>query len=84
MSYNPRERDTIVSTESKTDERVETEGTFSIEKRVAKSNNEFAINMYQELVKLTKGNIIFSPYSIDSALSIAYGGARGTTENEIA
>ncbi len=88
MTYNPRERDLALSTEvpaePHVEEMVERKDTFSIETRVAKSNNEFAVNMYQKLIMLTEGNIFFSPYSIDSALSISYGGSRGTTEKEIA
>ena len=46
-------------------------------------NSLFAIELYSK-IKQPDGNLIFSPFSISSALAIAYGGARGTTEKQIA
>jgi serpin B len=46
-------------------------------------NNTFAINLYQAL-KHNEGNFFYSPYSISSALAMAYAGARGETEKQIA
>lgn len=47
------------------------------------ANNQFAIEFYKEIVKNEKGNIFFSPYSISTAFSMAYEGARGKTAQEI-
>ncbi|CAH1789911.1 unnamed protein product [Owenia fusiformis] len=49
-------------------------------------NINFAIEMYQEILKDKKGsgNIFFSPISIAAVLSLLYGGARNETEKEMA
>jgi serpin B len=51
----------------------------------AKSNNEFAVKMYAELVKSGQpsNNIFFSPFSIVSALGMADVGAKGETDLQI-
>ncbi len=41
-------------------------------------NNAFAIDVYRKLVG-TSSNVVFSPYSLTSALAMTYGGAKGTT-----
>src|SRR5262245_59422159 len=43
---------------------------------VAKGNNEFAIDLYKQLAKNARPdeNIIFSPYSISTALAMTYAG----------
>jgi serpin B len=46
-------------------------------------NNAFAIDLYHALKK-NAGNFFYSPYSISSALAMAYAGARGETEKQIA
>jgi serpin B len=46
-------------------------------------NNSFAFDLYQTL-KNTDGNLFYSPYSISEALAMAYAGARGNTEKQIA
>lgn len=54
--------------------------------RVVEANNQFAIDLYQQLVTeqdQRDKNIFFSPWSISSALAITYEGARGTTAEEI-
>ncbi len=45
-------------------------------------NNDFAFEMYHE--QAGTGNLIFSPYSISLAFSLAYAGARGETEAQMA
>ena len=45
-------------------------------------NTAFAFEIFHEIVKGDK-NLFFSPYSISSALAMAYAGARGTTEAEM-
>ena len=48
---------------------------------LVRGNNRFALDIYPLLE--SSGNIIFSPYSISAALSMAYGGARNVTADEI-
>lgn len=50
---------------------------------VVKGNSIFGFDLYQKL-KENKGNLFFSPYSISTALAMAYAGARGQTEKEMA
>ncbi len=47
------------------------------------SANKFAFDFYGELRNTRKDNILFSPYSAFSALSMALAGARGDTEQEM-
>ena len=47
------------------------------------SSNDFSFDMYRELND-GGGNIFFSPYSITTALGMAYEGARGKTADEMA
>lgn len=51
--------------------------------KLVEGNNAFAWNLYQVL-KQQEGNIFYSPYSISEALAMTYGGARGTTEQQMA
>ncbi len=46
-------------------------------------DNTFAFNLYR-MVKDADSNLFFSPYSISEALAMTYGGARGTTEQQMA
>lgn len=53
---------------------------------VAKANNQFAINLYSEIIKDPSNkdkNVFFSPWSISSAMVMVYEGARGQTADEI-
>ena len=52
-------------------------------KAVGQSANQFAFDFYQK-IDAAPGNIIFSPYSIDTALGMLDVGARGGTHTEIA
>ena len=54
----------------------------SLAHAAVKSTNAFAIDLYS---RLTKGdsNLFFSPYSLTSALSMTYMGARGETAGEM-
>ena len=47
------------------------------------NNNAFAFDLYANLTSAA-GNIFVSPYSISSALAMAYAGARGNTEKQMA
>ncbi len=50
---------------------------------VVNGNNMFAFDMFSNLAAGKQENAFFSPYSISSAFSILYEGARGTTQDEI-
>ncbi len=50
---------------------------------VVDGNNQFAVDMYLANAD-TSGNLFFSPFSIDIALSMLYGGAEGETEAQLA
>ena len=50
---------------------------------VVQSNTRFAIDLYKKL-RTNNGNLFFSPYSISTALAMAYGGARGDTAEQMA
>jgi serine protease inhibitor len=50
---------------------------------VVEGNTAFALELYAKL-KNVEGNVFFSPYSVSSALAIAYAGARGATEEQMA
>ena len=50
---------------------------------LVQGNNQFAFDLYGRLRK-KPGNLIFSPYSISNALTLAYAGARGETAREMA
>ena len=46
-------------------------------------NTAFALDLYQSLSE-SGGNLFYSPYSISVALAMAYGGAAGETETQMA
>lgn len=50
---------------------------------VAEANNRFALDLYRQL-RAEEGNLFFSPSSISTALAMAYAGAAGETEAEMA
>jgi serpin B len=50
---------------------------------LVKNNNQFAFDLYHSL-QGGEGNVIYSPYSISLALAMAYAGARGETESQMA
>lgn len=50
---------------------------------IAASNNAFAFDLYGQLAA-NPGNMFLSPYSISSALAMAFAGARGNTELQMA
>lgn len=54
------------------------------ERAVADAGNAFAADLHRELSKKEKGNLFFSPNSIEVALGMTLAGAKGTTEAEMA
>jgi serpin B len=50
---------------------------------VAAADRAFALRLYHELAT-GSGNLIYSPYSISTALSMTYGGAGGATAEQLA
>jgi serpin B len=61
-------------------------GGHELENRTISINgsiNFFAVDLYRELAK-NDGNIFFSPFSVETALAMAYEGARGRSAEEIA
>ncbi len=50
---------------------------------LVEGNTDFAFDLYRQL-KDEEGNLFLSPYSLSSALAMAYAGARGTTESQMA
>lgn len=50
---------------------------------VVDGGNQFALALYQQL-RLTEGNLFFSPSSISTALAMTYAGAAGDTKAEMA
>ena len=53
-------------------------------KALAEGNNAFALDLYKKLAVAKPGNLIVSPFSVTSALGMAYAGARGDTATEMA
>lgn len=47
------------------------------------ANNMFGFEFLSKVLGQDNGNVFFSPYSITSAFSMAYEGARGTTSDEM-
>ena len=53
------------------------------QKAVAEGSTAFALDLYGKL-KAANGNLLFSPYSISTALAMTYAGARGNTAAQMA
>jgi serpin B len=51
---------------------------------VVKGGNAFGVEMYGELAGKVKGNLFFSPGSIETALAMTYAGAGGETAKQMA
>jgi serpin B len=62
---------------------VQAQVAGSEEAALVGGNNEFAVNLYQQLAETEKGDLFFSPYSISNALAMTYAGARGNTAAEM-
>lgn len=61
-----------------------TESELSYARETANVVNDFAIDMYLELVKSEGGNVFFAPQNISAALAMAYAGASGENAREMA
>lgn len=53
------------------------------QKALAAGNRAFALDLYREL-REQDGNLFYSPYSISTALAMAYAGAAGETQRQMA
>ncbi len=53
-------------------------------KTIAYQNNQFALELYGEIIEKEDGNIFISPFSISTALAMTYAGADGQTATEMA
>jgi serpin B len=51
---------------------------------VVAADTGFALRLYHQLVASEQGDVFISPYSISTALSMTYAGARGQTAQEMA
>ncbi|UCF50433.1 MAG: serpin family protein [Thermoplasmatales archaeon] len=61
----------------------DTNATAESVSKLVNSLNEFSFDFYQQIANFEEGNIFFSPYSIFTALSMAYEGARNNTAVEM-
>lgn len=61
----------------------ETNATAESVSLLVDSLNDFSFNFYKQISEREEGNIFFSPYSIFTAFSMAYEGARGNTATEM-
>jgi serpin B len=51
---------------------------------LVRGNTVFGLDLYQALRTETDGNLLYSPYSLSLSLAMAYAGARGETEEQMA
>jgi serpin B len=47
-------------------------------------NNEFAFDLYSQIISTEDGNLFYSPYSISMAFAMLYAGAEGETKEQMA
>jgi len=64
-------------------EAVDTYATAESVQSLVDSINDFSFEFYNEIIKDEDSNVFYSPYSIFTALSMAYEGANGTTAAEM-
>lgn len=53
------------------------------EHKVTEANNQFAFRLLQKFPTSSEVNLFFSPYSVSTALAMAYVGARDETQHEL-
>ncbi|RAQ43285.1 proteinase inhibitor I4 serpin, partial [Arthrospira sp. O9.13F] len=46
---------------------------------IVNQNNQFAIDLYNQLQREISGNLFFSPYSLSTAMAMTYEGSRNQT-----
>jgi len=63
--------------------RAQDTGAIVTARQVAEANNAFGVALYREFAQAEKGNVVFSPFSLSSALALTATGARGQTEKEL-
>ena len=63
--------------------RAQEVGDIATAQQVAAANNAFGVALYREFTQVEKGNVVFSPFSLSSALALTATGARGQTEKEL-
>ena len=76
----------VIASSARPSRAAEREGAKKVSKEfqaLAKSNNQFAFDVYGRLPK-EGGNVFFSPTSISTALAMTYAGARTRTAEEMA
>jgi serpin B len=83
-SRSPAISDWLTGTTAKSDVPVldDSGATASTVKTTVEACNRFSFDLYRRYSD-GKGNILFSPYSISTALSMTYEGARGETADEM-
>jgi len=82
-SYSPLVSDWLTGTTARFDAPVNEDGGYMVAtKATVDASNRFAFELY-ERYSSGNGNILFSPYSISTALSMVYEGAGGETADEI-
>ena len=82
-SYSPLVSDWLTGTTARFDAPVLEDGSYMVAtKATVDASNRFAFELY-ERYSAGNGNILFSPYSISTALSMVYEGAGGETADEI-
>jgi len=50
---------------------------------VVNANNQFAFDLYSQIIDSDNGNVFYSPYSISAAMAMTVEGANGQTADEI-
>ena len=61
----------------------DTNATAESVSKLANLLNDFSFDFFRKIANVEEGNVFFSPYSIFTALSMAYEGARENTANEM-
>jgi len=76
-----REPDVVITTQIPLAD--DTNATAESVSTLVDSLNDFSFDFYNQIGETEEGNIFFSPYSIFTAFSMAYEGARGNTAIEM-
>jgi len=60
----------------------DSKASLADQQAVSSANNKFAIDFYKN-IKSEEGNLFYSPYSLSTAVSMVYEGAKGNTKEEM-